>query len=81
MELRVAEIEVGARQRKELGDIDTLAASITDLGLMHPIVVNRQHRLIAGGRRLAAVKKLGWERIPATIIDTEEEDGEQPDAN
>lgn len=72
MELRVDEITVGERQRKDLGDIDGLAASIQDLGLLHPVVVDQRNRLVAGGRRLAAVKKLGWERIPANIVDMEE---------
>ena len=71
MELPVSEITVGERFRKELGDIEALADSICELGLLHPVVVDRRNRLIAGGRRLAAAKLLGWERIPARIVEME----------
>lgn len=72
VDLPVELITVGVRQRNDLGDIDELAASIEDLGLLHPVVVDQDNRLVAGGRRLAAVKSLGWKRIPARIIETEE---------
>lgn len=47
-----------------------LAESIREVGLMHPIVIDREHNLVAGRRRLAAVKLLGWKKIPATVIST-----------
>lgn len=59
----VEAIVVGDRRREDLGDIAALAASISRHGLLHPIVVDEQTRLVAGGRRLAAAKQLGWARI------------------
>lgn len=71
-ERAIATIKLGERFRKELGDIAALAASIRDVGLLHPVVVDeRTGELIAGARRLAAYKSLGWERIPVTIISIE----------
>jgi ParB family transcriptional regulator, chromosome partitioning protein len=65
----VSHIKVGSeRHRKELGNIDGLAASIADVGLLHPIVVKSDGTLVAGERRLAAVKQLGWTEVPVTII-------------
>lgn len=61
-------IVVGERVRKDLGDIKVLAASIKEVGLLHPIVVDADYRLIAGRRRLAACKSLGWKKIPVHII-------------
>jgi ParB family chromosome partitioning protein len=55
----------GERQRKELKGIPELAESIARLGLIHPIVVDENNVLIAGERRLTAVKSLGW-----TSVDT-----------
>lgn len=52
------------RQRKELVDIDILADSIKRLGLINPITVDDDNILIAGERRLTAVKSLGWTHIP-----------------
>ncbi|OLB72476.1 MAG: hypothetical protein AUI16_20245 [Alphaproteobacteria bacterium 13_2_20CM_2_64_7] len=63
------EIQVGPRHRRDLGDISALAASIAEVGLLHPIVVNPAGELIAGERRLAAAKLLGWNEIPTTIVD------------
>ena len=63
-------IKIGdARYRKVLGDIDGLATSIHDIGLLHPIVITPQNELIAGGRRLAAYKRLGRKEILVRIID------------
>lgn len=63
-------IKIGdARHRKVLGDIDALAASIHDVGLLHPIVITPQNELIAGGRRLAAYQRLGRKEIPVRVID------------
>lgn len=68
MEVRnVADIRIGTRHRKDLGNIDALAASIDDVGLLHPVVITPSGLLIAGERRLAAIKRLGWEEIPVNV--------------
>ncbi len=55
---------------KELHD---LMDSIKNLGLFHPILINKDYKLIAGYRRLTACKKLGWKYIPAiTKLNTNE---------
>jgi hypothetical protein len=51
---RIDEIVIGELHRRDLGDIDGLAASIAELRLLHPVVVRPDGRLIAGERRLAA---------------------------
>ncbi len=51
---RIADIRIGERHRRDLGDVDALAASIAAVGLMHPIVVMPDGTLIAGRRRLEA---------------------------
>src|SRR5262249_19890576 len=65
---RVTAIRVGKRHRHHVGDIRTLAASIERLGLLHPIVVDTKSRLLAGARRLAAVKSLGWKEVPVRVV-------------
>jgi N6-adenosine-specific RNA methylase IME4 len=67
--MNVEQIQIGYRYRKELGDLRTLAASIGDVGLLHPVVVTPEGRLIAGQRRLEACRLLGWTEIPVTIVD------------
>ena len=65
----VLSILVGERHRRELGDIDQLAASITEVGLLHPIVITPEGQMIAGERRLHAAKALGWTEIPVNVVD------------
>ena len=52
--LPISEIVVGERHRRDLGDIRGLADSIADIGLLNPITVDENGRLLAGARRLAA---------------------------
>lgn len=61
------------RQRKELFQIDELADSIRRLGLIHPIIISPDGRLVAGERRLEACKKLGWISIWAQFGEKEEQ--------
>lgn len=57
------------RQRKELPNVDTLADSIKRLGLIHPIVISRDFCLVAGERRLEAVRLLGHTHINCQFFD------------
>jgi len=65
----LTEIQIGERVRKDMGDLNSLAESIKRHGLLHPVVITSEKILVAGHRRLEAAKLLGWERIPATVID------------
>lgn len=61
-------MKVENRFRKDFGDIDSLAASIAELGLLQPIGVDSSYRLVFGERRLRACQALGWEKIPARTV-------------
>ena len=65
----VAAIKVGKRQRSNMEEGESLAESIVEKGLLQPIVITRKGILVAGGRRLHAVVKLGWEKIPVHYIE------------
>ena len=67
--VKIADIIIGDRHRKDLGDIAALANSITDTGLLQPIAVTPHLRLVAGHRRLEAVRQLGWAEIPVHVVD------------
>jgi ParB/RepB/Spo0J family partition protein len=51
------------RQRRDLSGVEELAASIQQLGLIHPIVITPEGVLVAGERRLEAHKHLGLTHI------------------
>jgi ParB-like chromosome segregation protein Spo0J len=65
----------GERRRDDMGDLSGLAKSLERYGLLHPIVIDDQDTLIAGGRRLEAAKQLGWQeidcRLYGSLTDTE----------
>jgi N6-adenosine-specific RNA methylase IME4 len=70
--LNIAEIKVGQRHRRDMGDVAGLAASIAEVGLLHPIVLRSDNMLIAGERRLQACRHLGWTEVPVTMVDIAE---------
>lgn len=63
MQVAIDAITVGERRREDLGDMDALARSIERYGLIQPVVIDGNGRLVAGGRRLAACRQLGWSAI------------------
>jgi hypothetical protein len=65
----IAAIKIGKRHRHDMGDIEALAADIAGIGMLHPIVVRPDGKLIAGERRLRAAQMLGWKKIAVTVID------------
>lgn len=57
--LEIKVIENTTRYRKEMGDVESLADSFKRTRQILPIVINRKHELIDGGRRLAACMLAG----------------------
>jgi ParB family transcriptional regulator, chromosome partitioning protein len=56
-------------------EIETLAQSIRDHGLLQPIVVRRindRFQLIAGERRLRGAIKAGWAQVPAQVREADD---------
>jgi ParB family chromosome partitioning protein len=74
--LPVSSIVVADRLRAVSEDhVTLLAASMSEQGLMQPIVVTAQaRRLLAGAHRLAAAKALGWEDIEVRLVEPESDD-------
>jgi ParB family chromosome partitioning protein len=58
--------------RRKLSDIDELAASIAEQGLLQPLVVaavaEGRYLLIAGHRRFAALARLGRDAAPCVVL-------------
>ena len=69
--MRIQDIKIGERFRKDMGDIAGLARSIKETGLLHPIVVLSDGTLVVGARRIAAFEMLGRSDIPATVLNVE----------
>ncbi|MCQ2242484.1 ParB N-terminal domain-containing protein [Treponema sp.] len=69
MIVKIEDIKIKKRVRRDLGDLEALKDSLKQYGLMNPITLNYKYELIAGERRLEAAKSLGWERINAIVLD------------
>ena len=70
--LKIADIEIGKRHRKDMGDLTALADSIRRLGLLQPIGVTEDLNLVFGERRLRATRDiLKKKTITAHIVDVE----------
>src|SRR5260221_6066471 len=70
MKFNISDIIVKDRKR-ELGNIETLAQSIKELGLLNPITIQPNGVLVAGYHRLEACKSLGWNEIDVNIVNLE----------
>lgn len=67
--LKITAIKVGHRHRRDMGDLQELARSIRDEGLLQPIGVTQDKELVFGERRLRACRDiLHWKTIPARIV-------------
>ncbi|TVR54964.1 MAG: chromosome partitioning protein ParB [Spirochaetaceae bacterium] len=73
MQVEINSIIIRKRIRKSLGDIGPLMRSIESFGLMNPIVINGKNELIAGHRRLEAVRRLGWSSVPVRVVDRDDD--------
>lgn len=69
MQIPVNNIIVKKRIRQDLGDLSKLMESIRTHGQINPILINSKRELIAGQRRLEAIKRLGWKNIEVHITD------------
>ncbi|MFJ6566262.1 ParB N-terminal domain-containing protein [Streptomyces sp. NPDC091292] len=65
----IHEIKAGDRARTDLGDLTDLMTSIEALGLFQPIVVTAENKLIAGGRRLEACRRLGMDEVQVVVAE------------
>gem|GEM_PF-497794 len=66
---RIDEIVLESEYLRTGTDVSALVKSIASVGLIHPVTINRDGELLAGARRLEAVRELGWTEIPVHVID------------
>jgi ParB/RepB/Spo0J family partition protein len=69
LDLPVQKIRPGSRHRKDMGDLQELARSIEEEGLLQPVGVTEDMDLVFGERRLRACRDiLRWQTIPARVV-------------
>lgn len=67
----IEKIKVGDRIRKDMGNLKELSEDIAKNGLINPPVVTPTYELIAGERRLQAMKELGYKQVEVRVMTVE----------
>jgi len=76
---------MGRLREVDQDQVARLAESIKEVGLLNPITVYRReiirngqpvdgYGLVAGAHRLEACKRLGWQEVPAVVVDLDDDD-------
>ena len=63
--------------RQNLENIPELAASISEVGLLHPIVVRvsgSKYEIVAGYRRYSACRRLKWTKVPCQVVEADDKE-------
>lgn len=72
MRIPISEIKINLGRREALPErVAELAKSITEVGLLNPITLDKSNTLIAGLHRLEAAKLLGWAEVDCTVSSLE----------
>ena len=67
--MKISDIKIGERHRKDMGDLAALAESIKTEGLLQPVGVTEDNELVFGLRRLTACRDiLGWYAIEHRVV-------------
>ncbi len=53
-------------------DVSELEKSIKTVGIIAPLIINKDFRLLAGGRRFRALRNLGHQEVPVIQVDLDE---------
>jgi ParB-like chromosome segregation protein Spo0J len=81
------DLERDQPRRKRLGNVEGLARSIEEVGLLHAIVIDQNFNLVAGRRRLEALRLLiakgadGYKQVPVRQVNLDDLLGAEHDEN
>jgi site-specific DNA-methyltransferase (adenine-specific) len=59
----------------DLSSIEELMESITQMGLLQPLIIDTNNQIISGNRRFESIKRLGWEEVD--VVEREVKEGEE----
>ena len=78
MIFKVSEIKPHPKNSEiyDLSNINDLVLSIDEVGLLQPIIINRNNQILSGHRRFEAIKILEWEEVNVEVKDISEDETE-----
>ena len=62
--------------RTAITPLRSKSSSLAEIGLINPVTLNKELRLITGYHRLEAAKALGWEQIDARVLELDDLEAE-----
>ena len=61
----IDDIKIQKTVRTDMGDLSSLEQSIRNLGILSPVIIDKNNNLIAGSRRVQASRNAELKEIPA----------------
>ena len=55
-----------------LSSIDELMESISEVGLLQPLIIDTRNQVISGNRRFESIKRLGWNEVEVEVKEVKE---------
>ena len=72
MKIKISEIKVGEDRRGiDEANVLNLIKSIREVGLLNPITITKDKKLIAGAHRIEAYKRMGFAEIECTVAEVD----------
>lgn len=73
-DIKITDIVIKNSRVLNMTKVDALCQSIREIGLLNPVILNRDGVLLSGHHRVEAFKKLGKEEIPAMTFEGKQEE-------
>lgn len=77
MKIKVSSLNHHPKNKEiyDLSSIEELMDSISQVGLLQPLIIDINNQIISGNRRFESIKRLGWEEVD--VIEREVKEGEE----
>ena len=59
-----------------LSSIEELMESISEVGLLQPLIIDSRNQVISGNRRFESIKRLGWNEVEVIVREVKEDEEE-----
>jgi len=78
MKVKVSSLKHHPKNKEiyNLSSIEELMESISEVGLLQPLIIDSRNQVISGNRRFESVKRLGWEEVEVNLIEVNKEEEE-----
>jgi ParB/RepB/Spo0J family partition protein len=69
MKVKVSSLKHHPKNKEiyDLSSIDELMESISEVGLLQPLIIDNRNQVISGNRRFESIKRLGWNEVEVEV--------------